>query len=171
MSDTLQNFNNLYANLAQSAYPTSPLKFPIEALEPNQRDQLKNGNSVRINFSVDQVTKNGTIPGGQNLPNNGVVYLQPDPTLRSVPKTTDIALPQINGGYQSTSYPTGGHYQKGLLTDEPAGFNAYFLTDTPTLSSQTKNAYFAVRGSDGGFDIGDQSNWNDWIDNNDLPWD
>ncbi|HFR3411833.1 TPA: cutinase family protein [Streptococcus suis] len=115
------------------------------------------------------MTKNGTIPGGQNLPNNGVVYLQPDPTLRSVPKTTDIALPQINGGYQSTSYPTGGHYQKGLLTDEPAGFNAYFLTDTPTLSSQTKNAYFAVRGSDGGFDIGDQSNWNDWIDNN-LPF-
>ena len=28
-------------------------------------------------------------------------------------------------------------YQKGLLTDEKAGFNAYYLTDTPTLTKDT----------------------------------
>ncbi|NQL66430.1 hypothetical protein HO447_07240, partial [Streptococcus suis] len=73
------------------------------------RKQLLSGNSLPFDFSKSKNHNGQNIPGGQNLPNDGVVYLQPDPTLRSVPKTTDIALPQINGGYQSTSYPTGGH--------------------------------------------------------------
>ena len=148
LSNNLRNFNNLYANLAQGSYPKTPVKFPIDNIPPADRQTLNSGESVKYNFSKDVSTKNGTILGGQNLPNNGVVYLQPDPTLRSVPRTVDLTLPQMNGGYQSTPHTTVGHYQKGLLTDEPAGFNAYFLTDTPTLSSQTKNAYFAVRGSD-----------------------
>ena len=158
--NNFQTFDNLYGNLAQATYPGNPLELP----------KYNNSKTVKTrNFSQDTPYDGRVIPGGQNLPNDGVVYLQPDPTLRSVPRTTDLTLSQMNGGYQSIPHTTVGHYQKGLLTDEPAGFNAYFLTDTPTLSSQTKNAYFAVRGSDGGFDIRDQSNWNDWVDNN-LPF-
>lgn len=158
--NNFQTFDNLYGNLAQATYPKNPNDFVSHSAKVTY---------VKFDFSQDTPYDGRVIPGGQNLPNNGVVYLQPDPTLRSVPRTTDLTLPQMNGGYQSTPHTTVGHYQKGLLTDEQAGFNAYFLTDTPTLSSQTKNAYFAVRGSDGGFDIRDQSNWNDWVDNN-LPF-
>ena len=53
-------------------------------------------------------------------------------------------------------------YQKGLLTDEKAGYNSYFVTDTPTLNSETKHTYFATRGSDG-FSLG---TLNDWVVNN-----
>ena len=52
-------------------------------------------------------------------------------------------------------------YQKGLLTDERAGFNAYYLTDTPTLGKDTTKTYMAIRGSD----AISYENWNDWIDN------
>ncbi len=154
LSDDLQNFNNLYANLAQSAYPTSPVKFPIEALEPNQQNQLNSGNSIRINFSVSQVTKNGTIPGGQNLPNNGIVYLQPDPTLKTVPIRTSITTPNPNGGYTTTN-PITSTTQKGLLTDDPSGFNAYFLMDTPTLNKKAQQTYLTIRGSDGEINLND----------------
>ena len=160
MSDNFSTFDNPYAALAQGAYPNTPEPFPIEALEPNQQQVLNNDNSIPFDFSKSVEVGRKTYPGGRyysdnpsatdhpDWPKNGVVYLQPDLTLRSVPRTVDLTLPQMNGGYQSTPHTTVGHYQKGLLTDEPAGFNAYFLTDTPTLSSQTKNAYFAVRGSD-----------------------
>ena len=141
MSNYFSTFDNPYAAMAQGTYPDQPKPF---------------SNAGPFDFSKDFPYKNKTIPGGRHYsdnpsatdhpdwPQNGVVYLQPDPTLRSVPRTTDLTLPQMNGGYQSTPHTTVGHYQKGLLTDEPAGFNAYFLTDTPTLSSQTKNAYFAT---------------------------
>lgn len=181
MNNNFKTFDNPYAVMAQGAYPKSPRQFPINKLPSEQRQILKSGQSIEFDFKVP-VTQNGvTYPGGKyysanpsdtkhpDWPKDGVVYLQPDPTLRSVPRTTDLTLPQMNGGYQKTTVTTVGHYQKGLLTDEPAGFNAYFLTDTPTLSSQTKNAYFAVRGSDGSFKFTDMSNWNDWVDNN-LPF-
>ena len=161
MSNHFLTLDNIYGVMAQGAYPNSPLKFPIEALDPKLQKQLNSGKSVSLNFKQGVEDGEGVYyPGGRyysdnpsatdhpDWPKNGVVYLQPDPTLRSVPRTVDLTLPQMNGGYQSTPHTTVGHYQKGLLTDEPAGFNAYFLTDTPTLSSQTKNAYFAVRGSD-----------------------
>ena len=160
MSNYFPTFDNPYATMAQGAYPDSPVRFPIHAIGDTPQAALKSGNSVKYNFSASKIYKGITYPGGRHYsdnpsatdhpdwPKNGVVYLQPDPTLRSVPRTVDLTLPQMNGGYQSTPHTTVGHYQKGLLTDEPAGFNAYFLTDTPTLSSQTKNDYFAVRGSD-----------------------
>ncbi|OJG93764.1 hypothetical protein RV18_GL003627 [Enterococcus termitis] len=39
-------------------------------------------------------------------------------------------------------------YQKGLLTDEKAGYNSYYVTDTPALNTDIKHTYFATRGSD-----------------------
>ena len=51
--------------------------------------------------------------------------------------------------------------QKGLLIDEKAGFNAYFVTDSPTLSQKTKQTYLTIRGSDG-FGL---NTLNDWVGN------
>ena len=52
-------------------------------------------------------------------------------------------------------------YQRGLLTDDEAGFRSYYLTDTPTLTNDTKKTYMAIRGSD----AISKENWNDWVDN------
>ena len=126
MSDTLQNFNNFYVNLAQSAYPSAPVKFPFEVLSKRNKSIINSGNSVPFDFSQDTPYDGRVIPGGQQLPNNGIVYLQPDPTLRSVPIRTSITTPNPNGGYTTTN-PITSTIKKGLLTDEPSGFNAYFL--------------------------------------------
>lgn len=175
MSNYFPNFNNLYGNLAQGAYPKQPVDFPIEVLDPMNQQRLQSGKSVPFDFSKGTTDKDGVFhPGGHfkrepnadpNLPQEGLVYLQPDPTLHTVKLHTSMTTPQVNGGYQQTTYTTG-QYQKGMLTDEPAGFNAYFLTDTPKLSNHTKKTYFAVRGSDGEFDIKKWDNWNDWVGNN-----
>ena len=69
----------------------------------------------------------------------GKVYLQPDTTLK-----------------------TTAEGSKGLLTDSKAGYNSYFVTDTPTLNDSTKDVYFVTRGSDG---IA-LKNANDWLGNN-----
>ena len=141
MSNNLSTFDNPYATMAQGAYPRSPIQFPLDYLDPKQQQVLNNNNSVPFDFSQSVKVGKKTYPGGRHYsdnpsstnhpdwPKNGVVYLQPDPTLRSVPRTTDLTLPQMNGGYQSTPHTTVGHYQKGLLTDEQAGFNAYFATE------------------------------------------
>ena len=154
LSDDLQNFNNLYANLAQGSYPKAQVKFPIENVLPSDRQALNSGKSVKYNFSDDVPTKNGTIPGGQNLPNNGVIYLQPDPTLKTVPIRTSITTPNPNGGYTTTN-PITSTTQKGLLTDDTSGFNAYFLTDTPTLNKKTQQTYLTIRGSDREINLSD----------------
>ena len=154
MSDKLQNFNNLYVNLAQSAYPETPLQFPIEKLPKDKRDLINSGKSVPIDFSQDTPYGGKVIPGGQNLPNNGVIYLQPDPTLKTVPIRTSITTPNPNGGYTTTN-PITSTTQKGLLTDDPSGFNAYFLTDTPTLNKKTQQTYLTIRGSDREINLSD----------------
>ena len=111
-----------------------------------------------------------TTPGGKHLPHNGKVYLQPDPDLHSEGETMDLQVPNPNGGYHKETYVVD-HYQKGLLTDEKAGFNAYFLTDTPNLGKDTQKTYMTIRGSDG-FNLDKLSvqgikalNLNDWVDN------
>jgi hypothetical protein len=147
----LTNFNNLYANLAESAYNSRPNNFPRKA-------QSKKPEA--IDFSKDAEYNGKITQGGTNLPNNGIVYLQPDKTLHTVEVTTDLTVPNPNGGYHTDSYVTST-YQKGLLTDEKAGFNAYVVTDTPTLSADTQNVYLAIRGSD----AMTLKNWNDWVDN------
>ncbi|MDR0299941.1 MAG: hypothetical protein LBI13_07705 [Streptococcaceae bacterium] len=150
----LQNFNNIYADLAESAYNGRPKNFP-----PYSNLKI----SKQIDFSqnaIEPKTKKVLVQGGTNLPNNGIVYLQPDKTLHTVEVKTDLTVPNPNGGYHTDSYVTST-YQKGLLTDEKAGFNTYFITDTPTLSTDTQNVYLAIRGSD----AMTLENWNDWVDN------
>ncbi len=137
--NNLKNFYNLYLSLAQSAYESRPYSFHTRL--------LKSDNGL-MDFSKTYVNYNEYIVGGQQLPNNGLMYVHKDKTERYA--STDIEL----------------MYKKGLLTDEEKGFNAYFLTDTPELSSDTKNAYMAVKGSD----VPSLKNlgplWNDWLGNN-----
>lgn len=154
MSD-LDNFNNIYANLAESAYKGRPNNFP-----PN----VSKSKETPYDFSKDYINKKtGKIQtyGGTNLPNNGVVYLQPDKTLETTPYYTSQIVDSTTSvsGFDRIQVP---HiYQKGLLTDEKAGFNAYFVTDTPELNKETKETYLAVRGSDS-MSI---ENLNDWVAN------
>ncbi|MDG4967551.1 alpha/beta hydrolase, partial [Lactococcus lactis] len=149
----LENFNNIYANLAESAYNGRPKNFPPYAEKKTE---------TPFNYSESASNKKGEVQvrGGTNLPNDGVVYLQPDKTVHIEKVRTNLQVPNPNGGYHTDSYVTNT-YQKGLLTDEQAGFNAYFVTDTPKLNKDTKETYMAVRGSDSfGIDT-----LNDWVGN------
>ncbi len=49
----------------------------------------------------------------------------------------------------------------GILTDEKAGYNSYFVTDQSTVRD-SKETYFVTRGSDG-ISV---ENLNDWVNNN-----
>lgn len=64
----LENLNNIYANLAESAYNGRPKNFPTKANTKKEK---------YINYSKDALNNKGKIQihGGTNLPNNGVVYL------------------------------------------------------------------------------------------------
>ena len=164
-NSNLKTFDNFYANLAQSAYLGRPVKFPYESQKKYDRDVLDSGQSLEFDFSKDaefynKITKKLEItPGGKKLPHGGKVYLQPDPDLHDVYKITTVPVPDTNGMRQEPHRTK--LYQKGLLTDERAGFNAYYLTDTPTLGKDTTKTYMAIRGSD----AISYENWNDWIDN------
>ena len=165
-NSNLKTLDNFYANLAQSAYRGRPNLFPYERLTEQRKEILDSGGSISFDFSKENKFYNSdkkeweTTPGGKNLPHNGKVYLQPDPDLHTVEETMDLQVPNPNGGYHKETYVVN-HYQKGLLTDEKAGFNAYFLTDTPSLGKDTKKTYMTIRGSDGmSF-----ANLNDWVDN------
>ena len=123
MSDHFQNFNNLYGNLAQSTYTNNPKNFPFEDQTPSKKYLLQSGQPVDFNFSDADTDPNGTlIPGGKNLDDGGIVYLQPDPT-HTATKMTTVTVPKANGGYEDRTY-VSKRYKKGLLTDEDAGFNA-----------------------------------------------
>jgi Protein of unknown function (DUF2974). len=156
MSD-LSNFNNIYANLSESAYGDRPNNFP-----PNSNKKKEQIYDFSVNSTYKH--KSGEVSftqGGKNLPNNGVVYLQPDKTLHAEPIKSTYSVPKVNGGYEQVPYDTLKTYQKGLLTDEKAGFNAYFVTDTAKLNNDTKQTYLAIRGSDGA----SISSLNDWVSN------
>ena len=164
-NSNLKSFDNFYANLAQSAYRGRPNLFAYERLTKEERKVLDSGEALQYDFSQDaqsynEITKKLEItPGGKHLPHDGKVYLQPDPDLHDVYKITTVPVPDTNGMRQEPHRTK--LYQKGLLTDEKAGFNAYYLTDTPTLGKDTTKTYMAIRGSD----AISLENWNDWIDN------
>lgn len=87
----------------------------------------------KYDFSVNTTYRHNSgevsiTTGGTNLSNNGIIYLQPDKTLYAENVSTNIQKPNPNGGYHQESYATST-YQKGLQTDEKAGFIAYFVTD------------------------------------------
>ena len=153
-NSNLKTFDNFYADLAQSAYRGRPVVFPYEKLRKDEQKALDSGEAIPFDFSKENKFYNSDkkeweiTPGGKNLPHNGKVYLQPDPDLHTVEDTMDLQVPNPNGGYHKETYVVN-HYQKGLLTDEKAGFNAYFLTDTPTLGKDTQKTYMTIRGSDG----------------------
>ena len=138
MTDLI-NFNNLYLDLSQSAYEGRPNTFSYRVKGKNVTED--------VNYSIPSATRTSVTLGGKNLENNGIVYVHKDQHTRTAPKLT-------------------GHVvifeKKGLLSDIDEGFNSYFLTDTPELNGDTKNAYLAVKGSDG---IGLFS-LNDWMGNN-----
>ena len=165
-NSNLKTFDNFYADLAQAAYTGRPVKFPYESQKKNDREVLDSGQSLEFDFSKDaefynKITKKLEItPGGKHLPHNGKVYLQPDPDLHTVEDTMKLQVGDPGGGVHQEEYPIK-RYQKGLLTDEKAGFSAYYLTDTPTLGEDTTKTYMAIRGSD----AISLENWNDWIEN------
>ena len=155
-NSNLKNFDNFYADLAQSAYTFRPSNFPPQNSSTNVQtfDFSNDGYMLDEDGNVKEIT-----PGGKHLPHNGRVYLQPDPDLHDVYKITTVPVPDTNGMRQEPHRTK--LYQKGLLTDERAGFNAYYLTDTPTLGKDTTKTYMAIRGSD----AISKENWNDWVDN------
>ena len=148
-NSNLKTFDNFYADLAQSAYNGRPNAFP----------RYNNAVNWKLIDYSQHINYAGEItPGGKHLPHNGRVYLQPDPDLRDTYKVTSIPVPDANGMRQDIRHK---RYQKGLLTDDEAGFSAYYLTDTPTLTNDTTKTYMTIRGSD----AINKENWNDWIDN------
>ena len=140
----LTNFNNLYFNLSQSTYEDRPYSY-YKRLQKSEK-------FVRVNYSRDYQEEGKNIYGGKKLPNNGIVYVHKDKNTRNVLKNT----------------PNGPIFdKKPLLSDIEEGFNSYFLTDTPELNKDTKNAYLAVKGSD--FPSLDNLYiplLNDWLGNN-----
>ena len=154
-NSNLKTFDNFYADLAQAAYTFRPSNFPPQNSSTNVQtfDFSNDGYMLDEDGNVKEIT-----PGGKHLPHNGRVYLQPDPELRDTYKVTSIPVPDANGMRQDVHHK---RYQKGLLTDDEAGFSAYYLTDTPTLTNDTKKTYMAIRGSD----AISKENWNDWVDN------
>ena len=148
-NSNLKTFDNFYADLAQSAYNGRPNAFP-------RYNNAVNWKLIDYSQHINYAGEN--TPGGKHLPHNGRVYLQPDPELRDTYKVTSIPVPDANGMRQDIRHK---RYQKGLLTDDEAGFSAYYLTDTPTLTNDTTKTYMAIRGSD----AISKENWNDWVDN------
>jgi len=148
-NSNLKTFDNFYADLAQSAYIGRPNNFPSK----------NNPIEARLfDYSKEIIYNEEITPGGKKLPHGGKVYLQPDPDLRDTYKVTSTPVPDTNGMRQDIHHK---RYQKGLLTDDEAGFSAYYLTDTPTLGSDTTKTYMTIRGSD----AISMENWNDWVDN------
>ncbi|MFC2722887.1 hypothetical protein [Granulicatella adiacens] len=140
----LRNYNNLYLDLSQSAYEEMPNSF--------RKRLIRNKEVADLNYSIGTREGNTEIIGGKNLPNNGILYVHKDKNTRNVLQIT----------------PNGPIFVKmPLLSDIEEGFNSYFLTDTPELNKDTKNAYLAVKGSD--FPSLDNLYiplLNDWLGNN-----
>ena len=137
----LKSFNNIYLDLSQSSYGDRPFSF-YKALVDVQDDVAP------MDYSKNYDSGKETIVGGKNLPNDGVLYVYKDKTVKTV------QLEFENGEIFE--------YRKGLLLDEDSGFSAHFLADTQELNENTKNTYISVKGSDG-FSV---DSLNDWRDNN-----
>ena len=156
-NSNLKTFDNFYADLAQAAYTFRPSNFPPQNNSGKFRefDFSNDGYMWDKDGNITEITK-----GGKKLPHDGKVYFQPDPELHTVEDKIKLQVGDPGGGVHQEEPPIK-LYQKGLLTDEKAGFNAYYLTDTPTLTNDTTKTYMAIRGSD----AISYENWNDWIDN------
>lgn len=139
----LNSFDNIYVNIAESAYTGRPSNFPTNELPLDKKKLIESGQSAKIDYSIDGKDKYNqfTSGGGTDLPNGGKVYLQPD--------------------------------NKKLLENEETGYHAYYVTVTETINANTHHTYFSIRGSDGfGIDFSNildanlkEFNSKDWINN------
>ena len=139
----LNSFDNIYVNIAESAYTGRPSNFPTNELPLDKKKLIESRQSAKIDYSIDGKDKYNqfTSGGGTDLPNDGKVYLQPD--------------------------------NKKLLENEETGYHAYYVTDTDTINANTHQTYFSIRGSDGfGIDFSNildadlkEFNSKDWINN------
>lgn len=139
----LNSFDNIYVNIAESAYTGRPSNFPTNELPLDKKKLIESGQSAKIDYSIGGKDKYNqfTSGGGTDLPNDGKVYLQPD--------------------------------NKKLLENEETGYHAYYVTDTDTINANTHQTYFSIRGSDGfGIDFSNildadlkEFNSKDWINN------
>ncbi|OTN88669.1 hypothetical protein A5819_001150, partial [Enterococcus sp. 7E2_DIV0204] len=114
----LEKDYNIYADLSQGAYTGRENNFPYNELKPSQQNKLNSNESVKFNFSDAKDAHGNSID---------TVYLQPDKTVETIT--------------EKKFFGKDKEYQKGLLTDEKAGYNSYYLTDTPTLNTDTKHTY------------------------------
>ncbi|MCY7021797.1 hypothetical protein [Streptococcus sanguinis] len=115
----LKSFDNIYASLAESAYRDRPANFAFGQLNRDQQNRLKKNKSVLFDFSKDAKDKKGQVTQGGGT---------------DLPNQGKVYLQPDN---------------QGLLEDKKTGYNAYYVTDTDTINQNTKQTYFAVRGSDG----------------------
>ncbi|MFC3932938.1 hypothetical protein ACFOSE_09280, partial [Streptococcus dentapri] len=89
----LDNFDNIYASLAESAYTGRPNTFAYEKLTPEERAQLDSGESLKFDFAKDAKDNKGQLTQGasgdgypdKSDPNASKteLYLQPDETLHT----------------------------------------------------------------------------------------
>lgn len=77
----LKEFEDIFWSMAEIANTVRSNSFVLEELTEFQREKLKNGESVKFNFSKDVKKGNQITQGGSNLPNDGSVYLQPNKSL------------------------------------------------------------------------------------------
>lgn len=108
----LESFDNLFATLAESTYTKRPSNFTYNELDPKLLRQLTQ--VVLLNWISQNLLRKEkkVIEGGQNLPNDGIVYLQPDKSLKSIDENVKVRVPDVNGGYHSEHCVTNS-YQKG----------------------------------------------------------
>lgn len=139
----LDNFSNIYATLSQSSYPNRRnmfgeiYNFADLSTEMTKKSKESN-NSVLFKFP------NAKDAHGNDMSKS---YLQLD-KLKTMKEKNWLGKEKS--------------YQKGMLTDEKAGYNSYYVTDTPTLNSDTTHTYFTTRGSDAMA----LNMVNDWVENN-----
>jgi hypothetical protein len=99
----LTNTNNIYADLSQAAYTGRNTQFAYSTTKWNN-EQIKKYNKGE---SVSFYFPNAKDAYGNNADK---VYLQPDPTVKTIKEQP--AFPLVNAPATINSY------QKGLLTDE-----------------------------------------------------
>jgi hypothetical protein len=95
----LEKKSNIFANLAQSSYNNRPDNFSYKELDKPLQERLDAGKSVKIDY-------------GKPV---GKVYLQPDPTVKTIKEQHTIPFSTTE-----TSQTYTYSYQKELLTDEKA---------------------------------------------------
>ncbi|MFC4652453.1 Mbeg1-like protein [Lactococcus nasutitermitis] len=153
----LQDFNNIYADLAESAYTGKrPNNFPPKS-NKNTSQYFNFSKPVTKNIGTEKKPVYQTTQGGTTLPNKGVVYLQPaikDPDAKNVYTGQGGAVDALAKNMEA----------KSVFDNTSTGFQSYFVTDTAKPKDATQ-AYLAIRGSD----AASLQNMNDWTGNN-LPF-